>query len=90
MSDSILKVKQEVLQKFFEYLSFDKVSIKINDLDHFEKIIKINKEFKELENEIIDIINDLTYYTIGKLDIKINGIDETMINKIVCNPKICF
>jgi hypothetical protein len=85
MSDSILKVKREVLLRFFEHISLNKQSITIPDLDNFEIIIVSNKEFKESENEIIDLINDITYYAITKLDIRLNGIDETMINKIVCN-----
>ncbi len=85
MSDSILRTKQVVLLKLFGHLSGDKQGIKIFDLDNFENIITTNNEFKELENEIIDLINDLTYYALGKLDIRLNGIDETMINKLVCN-----
>ena len=87
MTESILRVKQEVLLRFFGHFSRDKQFLKINDLDNFENIITHNIEFKELETEIVDLINDLTYNAIGKLDIRLNGIDETMINKIVFNIK---
>jgi hypothetical protein len=87
MSDPILKYKQEVLLKFFNFLRGENTNINITNLDNFEKIAMINKEFKQMENEIIDLINDVTYFSIGKLDIKLNGIDETFINKIV---KIIF
>jgi len=83
MSESILRAKEEKLLKLFNFLKAEKSIIKINDLDNFEKIITINKDFKEFEKEIIELINDMTYFSIGKLDIKLNGIDETMINKIV-------
>lgn len=90
MSDSILRAKQDILLKFFTHVSKDKQFLKVNDLDNFENIITNNNLFKEIEMEISDLLNDLTYYAIGKLDIRLNGIDETMINKIVCNIKIIY
>ncbi len=87
MSDSILRSKQDVLLKLFVHLSRDKQVLKIAELDNFENIITTKNEFKEIETEITDLLNDLTYHAVGKLDIRLNGIDETMINKIVCNIK---
>lgn len=85
MSDSILRSKQDVLLRLFLHISRDKQGLKIADLDNFENIITNKNEFKEIETEITDLINDVTYYAVGKLDIRLNGIDETIINKIVCN-----
>ncbi len=83
MSDSLPKNKQENLLRFFDIISSDKTIIKIQDIDSFEKDLIDNKELKDQEKEIIELINDLTYFAILKLDIKITGIDETLINKIV-------
>lgn len=83
MSESFLKNKQAVLMRFFEYVSSDKSIIKMNDFDDLEKLVSSNKEFKDFEKSIVEMINDIVYFAIQKLDIKISGIDETQINKIV-------
>lgn len=83
MSDSAVKNKSEILIKFFDFLSTEKNKILLSDFDSIEKLLIKNQQFSEISKDLIEHIDNLTYFTIIALDIKISGIDETLINKIV-------
>jgi hypothetical protein len=84
MSEFILNdIEKENISKFFYIISKNNKTIKPENFDNFEKIIEENIDLNKYTIDINNIINDITYFSAMKMDIKIKKIDNSLINKIV-------
>ena len=73
-------MNESILSDLFSFVSTDGQLITKKNLSDFEIFINRN-DFEDLHEDLIGFLNDLIYFTVNKLDIKVDVVDEGLINK---------